>query len=250
MDEDESHPPAGQPSRGRFPLTRWTLVCQAQDATEVSAHRALSELCELYWYPLYAFVRRSGCDPEDAEDVTQGFFDELLAKDYLCDVAADKGRLRSFLMVSIKHYLSKWRRHARAEKRGGGKAIISIDRELAEERYHLEPADALTPEILYDRHWAMALMKLAHNRLRQEYAGRGKLELFEALGGSLSPNKPEHPHAEIAAQLGMSEGNVRQNASRMRKRYRDILMEEIAQTVHSEEEIDTELAHLFAAFSQ
>ena len=234
--------------RDHFPLTRWTLVCQAQDATQESAHQALSQLCEMYWYPLYAFVRRSGCEPDDAEDVTQGFFSKLLEKNYLGDVASEKGRLRSFLMVSIKHYLSNWRRHARAEKRGGGQRPISIDRELAEERYHLEPADSLTPEILFDRHWAMALMQHARDRLAKEYVARGKGELFDALGGALSPNKPDQPHAEIAARLGISEDNVRQNASRMRKRYKAILMEEIAQTVHSDEEVDTELNHLFAAF--
>jgi RNA polymerase sigma factor (sigma-70 family) len=247
--QDEQFP-AGSPGPGKFPMTRWTLVCQAQEATETAAHQALSQLCELYWYPLYAFARRSGCAPHDAEDVTQGFFGELLAKDYLGDVAAEKGRLRSFLMVSMKHYLSKWRRHARAEKRGGGQAQISIDQQAAEQRYQLEPSHDLTPEILYDRHWAMTLMQHSRQRLAMEYANRGKSELFDALDGSLSPNQPDRPHAEVAARFGMSEDNVRQNASRMRKRYKEILTEEITQTVHSQDEVASELIHLFAIFSR
>ena len=230
-------------------MTSWTLVCQAQDASEPAAQQALAQLCELYWYPLYAFARRSGCAPHDAEDVTQGFFSELLAKGYLGTVAANKGRLRSFLMVSMKHYLSKWRRHARAEKRGGGKALISIDQQSAEQRYQFEPSDDLSPEILYDRHWAMSLMQHSRKRLAREYAERGKSDLFDALGGALSPNKPDQPHAEVAEQLDMSEDNVRQSASRMRKRYKAILIEEITQTVHSEDEVSSELVHLFTSFS-
>lgn len=234
--------------RGHFPNTLWSQVVQVQDATEASAHRALSKLCEMYWYPLYAFVRRSGCAPEDAEDVTQGFFGELLAKDYLAEVSPEKGRLRSFLMVAIRHYLHKWRTKARAQKRGGGKQHVSIDQAAAEERYHLEPADAVTPEILYDRHWALTLMKHAHERLKEEYVGRGKGELFEALGGALSPRKPDQPHAEVAARFGMSEDNVRVTASRMRKRYKAILEEEIANTVDSEEEVAEEMVHLLSVF--
>ena len=245
--EEESADGAG---RDEFPRTRWTLVGQAQGAADVKAHQALSQLCEMYWYPLYAFVRRSGCEPSDAEDVTQGFFSKLLEKNYLGEVASEKGRLRSFLMVSIKHYLSNWRRHARAEKRGGGQQPISIDRELAEQRYHLEPADSLTPEILFDRHWAMALMQRSRDRLEEEYIARGKGDLFSALGGALSPNRPDQPHAEIAERFGLSADNVRQTATRMRKRYKAILMEEIAQTVHADDEVDTELNHLFAAFSK
>lgn len=236
--------------RGQFPNTLWTLVCEAQDATEVSAHQALSRLCEMYWYPLYAFVRRSGCSPEDAEDVTQGFFGELLEKNYLHDVSADKGRLRSFLMVAIKHFLHKWRTKARAQKRGGGRQHLSIDQAAAEERYRLEPVEEVTPEVLYDRHWALTLMKHAQEKVRAEYDARGKGELFDALGGGLTGRDTDQPHAEVAAQFGMTEENVRANASRMRKRYKAILQDVISDTVKDEEKVGEEMVHLLSVFGR
>ncbi len=238
----------GGPERGEFPPTLWTLVSEAQDESEAGSQVALAKLCEMYWYPLYAFVRRTGCSPHDAEDITQGFFSELLRKGYLDGVCAEKGRLRSFLRVSMKHYLSNWRTRARAKKRGGDQTHFSIDQAAAEERYHYEPADALTPEVLFDRHWALTLMHNARLRLRREYAARGKVELFTALAGILSTREATQPYARIAERFEMTPENVRTTAVRMRKRYKELLEEEILETVNSPEEAAEELRHLLGVF--
>lgn len=206
--------------RFQFPATQWTMVLQAQDATVISSQRALSELCEMYWYPLYAFVRRLGCDVHDAEDVTQGFFAQLVKKDSLAKVAQNKGRLRSFLVKAIKNYLNQSRERAQAQKRGGGIKHLPIDADGAEARYNLEPGHELTPEVLYDRQWAMTVMKHARDRLEQLYVKRGKGDLFDALSGFCFGNS-DLPLSEVARQFDMSEASVRMAATRMRKRYKD-----------------------------
>jgi RNA polymerase sigma factor (sigma-70 family) len=235
-------------ARGNMPPTRWTLVCQAQGPTTVSAHEALSELCQMYWYPLYAYARRWGCDVQDAEDVTQGFFLTLLSKDYLASVSEEKGKLRSFLLKSMTNYMHSWRRNARAEKRGGGKRPISIDQAAAEQRYSLEPADELTPEIVFDRHWALTLMKHAGLRAKAEYREAGKDKLFEALEDTLSTGSAGEPYAEIAARLGMTKDSVKMAAYRLRKRFKRIMEEEIAHTVESRDDVRDEIRCLLSMF--
>jgi len=236
--------------RGRFPMTRCTLVCQAQEATEVSAHRALSALCEMYWYPLYAFARRSGCPSPDAEDLTQGYFAELLKKRYLDDVGREKGKLRTFLLKSFRNYMSKQRAHGRAKKRGGGQVHVSIDREIAEKRYAHELVDTLTPENVYGRHWVLMVLEHAMHALRHEYESRNKELLFAALKGSLLPHDSARSYATISEELGMSQGAIKAAAKRMRERYRDLLQDRIAHTVQSPDEVNDEIVYLFSVFSK
>lgn len=236
--------------RGQFPVTRWTLVCQAQDATEISAHHALSTLCEMYWYPLYAFARRSGSSKADAEDLTQGYFAQLLEKGYLDHVAQEKGKLRTFLLTSFRNYMSKRRAHDRAQKRGGGQVHLSIDQAAAEERYSHDLVDTLTPEDVYERHFVLMVLEHSMNALQAEFEAQNKAALFRALKGSLLPHDSARPYAEIAEVLGTTVGAIKMTARRMRERYRELLQDQIAHTVQSPEEVKGEIVHLFAVFGK
>ena len=211
------------------------------------AHRALEHLCTAYWYPLYAFVRRQGHSPHDAQDLTQEFFARLLARNFLGDADPAKGRFRSFLLGTLKHFLSdEWDR-ARAQKRGGGQQPISLDAESAETRYQLEPADESSAEKIYERRWALALLDQVLKRLRDEFTRDGKEHVFDELKSALTGGKVPYP--EIAARLDMKESAVRTAIHRLRTRYRDIVRAEIAETVASPAEVDAEMQHLFAALS-
>lgn len=205
----------------------------------------MEELCGTYWYPLYAYVRRCGYDSHEAEDLTQEFFARLLAKNYLADVDRAKGKFRSFLLASLKHFLANEWDRAQAKKRGGGHTIISLD---AETRYRQEPMDELSADKLLDRQWAIALLDQVLARLGAEYADAGKSEVFEQLKNSLTGNRDSIPYAAIAAKLDTTEGAVKVAVHRLRQRYRKLLREEIAHTVASPAEIDEEIRHLFAAF--
>src|SRR5437762_286436 len=189
----------------RFTTTHWSVVLMAGQADSPQANDALEKLCRTYWYPLYAYVRRQGNSPEDAQDLTQEFFSRFLEKGYVKLADRERGRFRTFLLTSMKHFLvNEWAKR-RAAKRGGGQ-VFSLDDENAETRYGLEPVDNLTPEKLYDRNWAAALLERAAGRLRAEYTGFGKLGLFERLQGLLRGEKSEVPYADLARQLGLSEG--------------------------------------------
>ncbi len=231
----------------RFATTRWSLVAAAGRSASPQSDRALATLCEDYWFPLYAFVRREGYSPHDAQDLTQEFFARLLQKNYLADADRRRGRFRSFLLASLKHFLSKERDRARAQKRGGGRAPLSLDFASAESRYRLEPADELTAERLFDRRWALTVLEQVLGRLRAESAAADKLPLFDQLKGFLTGRKGSRPYSEVADELAMTEGAVKVAVHRLRRRYRELLKQEIAQTLTGPEELDDELRHLFAA---
>lgn len=221
------------------------LTAQRHDSTR--AHAALSSLCRTYWYPLYAFVRRQGHSAHDAQDLTQEFFAKLLAKNYLAAVAPERGKFRSFLLASLKHFLANEWKRTQAAKRGGGQQLISLDDHEAESRYALEPADNTTAEKIFERRWATTLLDQVVNRLRDEYARAEKLALYDALKGCLTVESRSAPYAELGVKLNMSEGAIKVAVHRLRQRYREVLREEIAQTVSSPEEVEDELRHLFAA---
>jgi RNA polymerase sigma-70 factor (ECF subfamily) len=226
-----------------FLTTRWSVVLSARGDT-THAPDALAKLCHAYWYPLYAYVRRQGVSSHDAQDLTQEFFARQLAKGWLADVERERGRFRSWLLASLKHFLANEWDKARAQKRGGGGQFISID-DTAESRYDREPADAPTAESLYDRRWALTLLDRVLTRLREEFAVAGKIEQFEILKGVLAGDRT--PYVELAAALGTTEGAVKVAVHRLRGRYRDLIRAEIAETVSSAAELEEELRHLLGA---
>lgn len=234
-----------EPSRADcFVTTRWTLVLAAGRQSSSDSDRALGELCRVYWYPLYAYVRRKGHTREDAEDLTQAFFARFLEKNYLDGLAAEQGRFRAFLLASLKHFLANEWDRSQAQKRGGGVANLSLDWEDADHRYHLDPADPVNPETLFDREWALALLERVMAQLQAECARESKGALFEATKGFLTGAGPESGHAGVAQELGMEEGAVRVAVHRLRKRYRQLLREEIAQTLSDPAGVEEELRSL------
>ncbi len=235
---------------GVFPDTRWTLVLRASaPGCADESRRALEELCRAYWRPVYAVTRREGLSHEDAEDMTQTFFADLVATSSLERVSPERGRLRWFIQASLRHHLSHWRGRATAAKRGGGRAPLRLDLFGAGDFYQLIPADQLTPEVLYDRHWTLALMDRAMSRLAAEQASRGHGDLFTSLRSAVTAEGSERPYAEFAARHGLSEAAVKMTVSRLRGRLRDIIRAEVRETVSSPEEVDDEIRILFSAFS-
>ena len=230
-----------------FDATHWSLVLAAGRDSTPDARAALEKLCRTYWPPLYAFVRRSGHPPADAQDLTQGFFLQFLQRNFLDDVDPRKGRFRSFLLASLKHYLSNERDRAHAQKRGGGLAPISIDAQDAEGRYLHEPADPMTPDKLFERRWALTVLDQALARLQDEYAATGRETIFAQLKGELTSDAARAPHAEIARELDMTPGAVKVAAHRLRQRFGEVLRAEIAETVARPEDIEEEIQHLFQA---
>ena len=210
----------------------------------------MATLCENYWFPLYAFVRRAGYSADDAQDLTQEFFVRLLSKNYLAGADRQRGRFRSFLLGAMKHFLAKERRRLGAQKRGGRRPVISLDFHSGEHRYNLiEPVDNLTPERLYEKRWALALLELVLGRLREEFQAAGKSHLFDALGQFLAAGTEKPAYGAIAEQLGMSEGAVKVAVHRLRRRYRELLKEEIAETISDPHTVEDELKELLAASS-
>ena len=229
-----------------FATTRWSVVLAA-GGTGAGGERALAELCEGYWYPLYAFVRRQGNAPHDAEDLTQEFFARLIEKGWLGDVGRERGKFRSWLLAAMKHFLANEWDRARALKRGGG-AVVSFDALTAEQRYAAEPADEASAEKLFDRSWALQLLERVLSRLRAEFETQGKARAFEELKATILGDAA--PLAEIAARLGTSVSAVKAAAHRLRHRYRELLRAEIAETVPLAADINDELAHLFSALNE
>lgn len=238
-----------RPGPGVFATTRWSLVLSTRSEDVPESARALEQLCQVYWYPLYAHVRRQGVGPAEAEDLTQAFFARLLEKKWLQTATPERGRFRSFLLTSLQHFLANEWDRARAQKRGGQFQFFSLDAALGEERWVQEPATQQTPENEFDRRWAVSLLETVLNRLQQEYVQNGKGALFEQLKGAVGGDSSEHLEAAAAPILNLSPGAVRVAAHRLRRRYRELLREEIAQTVASPSEVDQELRHLFAALS-
>jgi RNA polymerase sigma-70 factor (ECF subfamily) len=232
-----------------FRTTRWTVVIHAREPNSAEAAAALEQLCQTYWYPLYAFVRRQGHDTHDAQDLTQEFFARLLAKHQLESVDRAKGRFRSFLLAALKHFLAnEWdRRNAR--KRGGRQIHLPIDTQSAEDRYRLEPADPQSAEKIYERRWALTLLERVLDLMKGEAESSGKSVQFNQLKIALTGDRLSVPYAELARRLDMSEGAVKVAVHRMRQRYREILRAEIAHTVSDAKAVDEEIRHLFAALA-
>ena len=232
-----------------FLSTRWTVVLSAGHKSSPQSDQALAELCQTYWYPLYAFIRRSGQgrSREDAEDLVQAFFARFLEKNYLEGLASERGKFRAFLLACLKHFLAnEWDKSTR-QKRGGTARHLSLDWQTADERFQLEPEDTESPDRLYDREWAQALLERVLARLKQEYIDAGKAELFAHAKGFLMAKAEALPHVEAAAGLGMDAGALRLAVHRLRKRYRDTLKEEIAQTLADPSAVEEELRSLQAA---
>lgn len=224
------------------------MVLHAGRSDNTQARAALAQLCQTYWPPLYAYVRRRGYSPEDAEDLTQGFFAQLLKLNSLDQVGREKGKFRSFLLASINHYMSdEWDR-AQAQKRGHGQ-VVSLDVDAAETRMQREPADTLTPEKLFERQWATTMLETVVERLREEYEAAGKAELFMALRFSILGERNDVPYTDLAATLGLREEALRVTVHRLRQRYRQLLRAEIAQTVATPAEVDDEIRQLFRALA-
>jgi len=233
----------------QFVPTRWSVVLAAGQGASPQAHEALATLCQTYWYPLYAYVRRLGHSPPDAQDLTQEFFARLLEKHYLAGIKREGGKFRSFLLTALKRFLANEWDRAKAQKRGGRDTVLSIDEESAEARYGLEPAHEMTAERIYEQRWAQALLERVLQQLCEEYAGLGKVALFEQISASLSRPRGGVPYADIAARLDTTEAAVKMAVQRLRKRYRERLRAEIAHTVAGPEEVEEEIRYLFSMFS-
>lgn len=233
-----------------FATTHWSVVLEAGRPGSPDADRALAELCRVYWYPLYAYVRRFGHSPEAAQDLTQEFFARLLEKNYLTAASAEKGRFRTFLLVVLKRFLAKEWSRDHALKRGGGRLQIPIDAEGAESRYLAEAADNLEPERIYERRWAATLLEQALQHLREEYERSGRGHEFEQLKEFLAAERGSIPYDKLAAALGISAGAARVQLHRLRKRFRTLFRDQIAQTVSSPEELDEEVRYVLAVLSE
>jgi RNA polymerase sigma factor (sigma-70 family) len=230
-----------------FENTHWSLILAARDRGSSQARAALAELCQAYWYPLYAFIRHRGHDHQTAEDLTQSFFARLIESNDLARVDRSKGKFRAFLLAACSHFLANERDRALALKRGGDRRLLSIDSALAERSYGLEPVDRLTPEALFARRWAMTLLDQAIDDLRSEYVRDGHAERFEVLRSVLTGDRL--PYADLAARLNMTVGAVQVAVHRLRQRYRDALRARIAATVEGPAQIDDEIRDLFAALA-
>jgi RNA polymerase sigma factor (sigma-70 family) len=232
-----------------FVTTHWSLVVTAGDTDTTVAHDALAKLCQAYWYPLYAYVRRRGFSPPDAEDLTQEFFARFLEHHWVGNADREKGRFRSFLLSAMNHFLANEWDKARAQKRGGGAPTLPLEFNAAETRYTHEPADKSTPEQHFEHRWAMTLLETVLNRLRAEYERDSKAELFAELHPCLIGDRTSQPYAELACTLGLTEGAVKSAVHRLRQRYRELLRDEIAQTVATPGEVEEELRHLVVVLS-
>ena len=228
-----------------FTTTHWSVVLEARGESP-AAEAALEKLCRTYWWPLYGFVRREGYKPEESQDLTQAFFARLLERRDFETVRRERGRLRSYLLASIKNFLSKARDREMTIKRGEGRPLISLDDLLARERVDQEPADKLSADRIYERRWALTLLEQVLVRLGAEYEATGKLALFNCLKDLLARESGQPSQARIAAEMGMTENAVKQAFHRLRHRYRQLLHEEIANTVAVPDDVEDELRHFIA----
>jgi RNA polymerase sigma-70 factor (ECF subfamily) len=224
--------------------TQWSQVLAARDGTDTEARRALESLCETYWQPLYAYIRHQGHGPDEAKDLTQAYFTEFLEKDFLAVVDPGKGRFRSFLLTSLRHFLSHKRTQSRALKRGGSVLTLSLDTDVAEVRCTQEQAAGRSPEEVFERQWALTVLGRSLVRLRNESKTENQRRSFETLKPYLTGEEPRTPYREAGEKLGMTEMAVRKAAHRLRRRFGQVLRDEIAETVAGEEEIDGEVRHL------
>jgi RNA polymerase sigma-70 factor (ECF subfamily) len=232
-----------------FVTTHWSVVLAAGHGDTTRADDALAHLCQAYWYPLYAYARRRGCSPPDAQDLTQEFFARLLKGNWLAEADQQRGRFRSFLLSAMKHFMANEWNKAQAQKRGGGQPILSLNDNSAEHRYRLEPAETATPESLFERGWALALLEGVLARLEEEYRGEGKQSWMEAMRPALTTDRGAIDFAEMADKLGVTETAARVAVHRLRQRYRQLIRAEVASTVASPEEVEAEMHYLFQALT-
>lgn len=237
------------PGAGRFATTHWSVVLAAARPASPRYHDALGTLCRTYWFPLYAYLRRQGYDSHQAEEYTQAFFARMLEKRGLRLADPKRGKFRSFLLAALKHYLANELDRAQAQKRGGGRKVLSLDFENAESQYALEPSHQLTAEKLFERSWALTVLERTMARLQAESAGANKQKLFDRLKVYLTGERSSVSYRDVAAELDITEGAVKVAVHRLRRRYRELLRDEIAQTVTTEEQVDEEIRDLFAALA-
>ena len=233
-----------------FVTTRWTVVLSAQDKDAPQSSEALESLCRIYWHPLYAYARRLGHAPADAQDLTQEFFARLLEKQWLAAADREKGRFRTFLLVALKRFLANEWDRAHRQKRGGYATHLPLDTAVAEARYLTDLAKKLPADRVYERRWALTLLEQTMNRLRAEFSQAGKAAEFERLKVFLTADKSAIACADVARELGMSEGAARVAAHRLRRRFREVFREEVAHTVASAEDVDEEFHHLLEALAE
>jgi RNA polymerase sigma factor (sigma-70 family) len=236
---------ASPDSGATFTQTHWSVVLQAGDEASPQRLAALDQLCRSYWFPLYAYVRRCGESPEDAKDLTQEFFARLLEKNWLRAASPERGRFRWYLLASLKHFLSNEWDRARTQKRGGDRRPISLDQLSPEERYLVEPTDGLSADKVYDRTWALTLLERARERLRCEFAAAERTVRFEMLEQFLPGAQKATTYAEMAKRLNLAEGTIKSDVSRLRRRYGELLRDELGQTLGSVTDLEDELHHLF-----
>lgn len=232
-----------------FVTTHWTVVLAAGQRHTPQSDHALEALCRTYWFPLYAYVRRRGHAKPDAEDLVQAFFARFLAKNYLAGLSEERGRFRAFLLAALKNFLINEWKHASRQKRGGGEAALSLDWETADTKFQIAAQNEPSPDQAFDREWALALLSRVIERLQAECAADGKAKLFEQLKVFLAAGKSETAQSDVAKALGMEEGAVRVAVHRLRKRYRQLLRDEIANTLSDPAMVDEEMRALFGAFT-
>jgi len=232
-----------------FPNTRWSVVMAARQRPSPESAAALEAICRAYWYPLYAYIRRYGHSPHDAQDLTQEFFCRLLEKRWLDAADRDKGKLRTFLIVALKKFMSKEWRRASAQRRSSGHAHLQFDTVFAESRYAAD-SHSLAPDETFDQQWALTLLDLTMNRLRVEFAAADKLDAFEVLKSCLTAERGTIDYAAVANRLGVADGAARVTVHRLRKRFREIYREELSQTLADDADLDAEMRHLAAALAR
>jgi DNA-directed RNA polymerase specialized sigma24 family protein len=247
-DDPETQTPP--PKAEWFTATHWSVVLAAGQSGSPQAAEALDKLCRTYWYPLYAFVRRQGHGPHDAQDLTQGFFARFLERNYLEAVDREKGKFRSFLLKALNHFLGDERDRANAAKRGGGRVPIPLDEAAAETLYLQDQASNASPETLFEQRWAITLLEQAFSRLREEFALAGKADYFDQIKGFLAEGANSGDYALVAAPLQMTAGAVAVAVHRLRQRYGELVRAEVANTVAAPDEIENEMRHLFAVINR
>lgn len=232
-----------------FLPTHWSVVLAAGHGDSPSAREALAHLCKNYWYPLYAYARRRGCSPHDAQDLPQEFFARFLEGNWVAQADRQRGRFRSFLLSAMKHFMANEWNKARAQKRGGGQPALSIEEDSAEHRYRLEPSENATPESIFEKEWAVALLNGVLARLEAEYNEKGKRAWMEVMRPALATDRGALDYVELAHELGTTESAARMAVHRLRQRYRQLIRAEVASTVASPEEVEAEMRHLFQALT-
>lgn len=235
---------------GAFPPTRWSLVLATRQKPSPASSEALEAVCRAYWYPLYAYVRRCGSSPHDAQDLTQEFFRLLLERRWLDQADRHKGRLRTFLITALKHFMAKEWRCQSTQKRGGRQHCVPLDTAFAESRYAADPVDSSAADEVFDRQWALTLLELTMHRLQSEFVAAGRTDDFAVLKEFLTVSHGAINYRSAAARLNISEGNARVAVHRLRKRFRELYREEISQTLPDGDDLDAELRHLAAALAR